>query len=377
MAQTSFAFDDLLAPRPADAGLWPTCSSAPLGVAVADADFQTGYGIGWDHARHGLLPPQRHLLPGNPLRQGWQAGRSAFFGRTRPATEEVRTWLRLRVEAWEQGLVFEDLLVTPHFLKQLAAARCPVTRAPLTEGARVVRLNQAAGYAAGNLAVLSSRAAQVLPGLSGPSAREAGRLAATAVDGLSRGLTAAEWARLACLVDMATPLDHGTAAQLPLRALPPNRVRVLNAIQGLQVWLTLQMELNGWSQRLNHLAERLPETSRLAFRVFVGGFLPRVWQDGRPADAEALKQRLEDAWADERVLSRWQHFALQLSARQTEGLLSDALTLGVNGRRMQQHAASGATDGWALESGGQAEWRLRARPQFRPMLRRKFSTASV
>ena len=375
MAQTSFAFDDLLALRSADASQWPACSSARLGVA--DADFQTGYGIGWDHARHGLLPPQRHLLPGNPLRQGWQAGRGAFASRTRPATEEVRTWLRLRVEAWEQGLVFEDLLVTPHFLKQLATARCPVTRELLTEGARVVRLNQAAGYAAGNLTLLSPRAAQVLPGLTGPSARESGRLATTAVDGLSRGLNAAEWARLACLVDMATPLDHETAAQQPLRALPPNRVRVLNAIQGLQVWLTLQMELEGWSQRLNRLAERLPETSRLAFRVFVGGFLPRVWQDGRPADAEALKQRLEDAWADERVLSRWQHFALQLSAGQTERLLSDALALGVSGRRMQQHAASGATDGWALESGGQAEWRLRARPQFRPMLRRKFSTASV
>ena len=37
MAQTSFAFDDLLALRPADASQWPACSSARLGVADADA----------------------------------------------------------------------------------------------------------------------------------------------------------------------------------------------------------------------------------------------------------------------------------------------------------------------------------------------------
>ena len=373
MAQTSFAFDDLSAPWPAgvcreQAGHW-----------VTDADFQTGYGIGWDHARHGLLPPQRHLLPGNPLRQGWQAGRSAFAGRARPAHAETRSWLQLRIEAWEQGLVFEELLVTPHFLKQLGAARCPVSRELLDSQARVVRLNQAAGYAAGNLARVCGRVAKALPGLTGPSALEAVRQATASADGLFRELSGAEWAPLAGLIQLATPLSHEDAAHLSLRALPPNRVRVLNPIQGLQVWLTLQMELDGWSQRLNRLAERLPEASRLAFRVFVGGFLPRVWQNGRPADAEELKQRLEDAWGDERVLRRWQRFALQLSAVQTERLLSEALSLGVSGRRMQQHAAAGATDGWALESGGRTEPRVRARArvQFRPMLRRKPSTASV
>ncbi|MCO5976396.1 hypothetical protein [Ideonella oryzae] len=371
MAQTSFAFDDLSAPLPAS-----PCR-APTGHWVVDTDFQTGYGIGWDHARHGLLPPQRHLLPGNPLRQGWQAGRRAFAGRTRPAHAEVQTWLQLRIEAWEQGLVFEDLLVTPHFLKQLGATHCPVSREPLNGQAHVVRLNQAAGYAAGNLAGVCDRVAKALPGITGPSALAAARQASTSEDGLFRQLSSEEWARLAGLVWLATPLPHEDAAQLPLRALPPNRVRVLNPIQGLQVWLTLQMELDGWSQRLNRLAERLPEASRLAFRVFVGGFLPRVWQSGRPVDAETLKQRLEDAWADARVLRRWQHFALQLSAAQTERLLCNALSLGVSGRRMQQHAAAGATDGWALESGGRTEPRVRARVQFRPMLRRKPSTASV
>lgn len=375
MAQTSFAFDDLPAPLLAAQGATPAVSDAL--DALSDADFQAGYAIGWDHARHGLLPPQRHLLPGNPLRQGWQAGRGAFAGRTRPAHPEVHSWLQLRIEAWEQGLAFEDLLVTPHFLKQLGATTCPVSREALAGQARVVRLNQAAGYAAGNLALVCARVAQALPGITGASALAAAREAAASADGLFRQLSAAEWERLACLVLLATPQPHEEAARWPLRALPPNRVRVLNPIQGLQVWLTLQIELDGWSQRLNRLADRLPEASRLAFRVFVGGFLPRVWQNGRPASTEELKQRLEDAWADERVLRRWQHFALQLTAAQTGQLLSEALALGISGRRVHQHAAGRATDGWALESGGRADAGSRVRVQFRPMLRRKPSTASV
>lgn len=375
MAQTSFAFDDLPVPLMAAHGAMPAASDGFDGLA--DAGFQVGYAIGWDHARHGLLPPQRHLLPGNPLRQGWQAGRGAFAGRTRPAHPEVHSWLQLRIEAWEQGLAFEELLVTPHFLKQLGASWCPVSREALAGQARVVRLNQAAGYAAGNLAQVCERVAQVLPGITGASALAAAREAAASGDGLFRRLSAAEWERLASLILLATPQPHEEAARWPLRALPPNRVRVLNPIQGLQVWLTLQIELDGWSQRLNRLADQLPEASRLAFRVFVGGFLPRVWQHGRPTHAEELKQRLEDAWADERVLRRWQQFALQLNAAQTERLLSEALSLGISGRRLQQHAPAGATDGWALESGGKADTGARVRVQFRPMLRRKASTASV
>jgi hypothetical protein len=194
----------------------------------------------------------------------------------------VHSWLQLRIEAWEQGLAFEDLLVTPHFLKQLGASWCPVSREALAGQARVVRLNQAAGYAAGNLAQVCERVAQVLPGITGASALAAAREAAASGDGLFRRLSAAEWERLASLILLATPQPHEEAARWPLRALPPNRVRVLNPIQGLQVWLTLQIELDGWSQRLNRLADRLPEASRLAFRVFVGGFCPASGK--RPPD---------------------------------------------------------------------------------------------
>lgn len=57
----------------------PGASATPL--AWADAGG-TGFGIGRDHARYRLTPPVEHLQPGNPVRRGWEAGKSAFGSRT-------------------------------------------------------------------------------------------------------------------------------------------------------------------------------------------------------------------------------------------------------------------------------------------------------
>lgn len=372
MAQTSFAFDDL--PIPVQSAVRRALPAADLG----DLSFQAGYAIGWDHARHGLVPPVRHLLPGHPVRQGWQAGRPAFARRTLATHAGVQRWLALRLQAWEQNLAFEDLQVTPHFLNQIAVARCPVSREPLPAlTGQVVRLNQAAGYAAGNLAMVAARVARALHGLDLAGAGDAAFQARAAADGLYRQLSAAEWERLAALMSLATPLSPAQAAARPLRTLPPNRVRLLNPVQGLQAWITLQIELDGWSRRINRFATLLPEAARPAFRVFVGGLLPRVWLAGRPADAQALHERLEDAWADERVIRRWQRLALALDAEQIEGLLEAALSLGLSGRRVHRHAAACATEGWALDSRGRPGSDSGPQGQFSPRLCKKLSTASV
>src|ERR1043165_5813180 len=78
----------------------------------ADADAHTrlesdGFAIGWEHARHGVVPPPAHLANDSPVREGWQAGRAAFARRSLPATPAVRQWLQLRLAAWQHGLAFE------------------------------------------------------------------------------------------------------------------------------------------------------------------------------------------------------------------------------------------------------------------------------
>ena len=92
------------------------------------ADPQVGFELGWDHAHHGLVPPPEQWLDGNPLHQGWRAGRACFGGRTLGASRRVRLWLRLRLHAWLRGRAFELGEVTPHYLGQIEVPVCPITR---------------------------------------------------------------------------------------------------------------------------------------------------------------------------------------------------------------------------------------------------------
>ena len=328
-----------------------------LDTPPADACERIGFELGWDHAHHGLVPPSELLLPDTPICQGWMAGKAVFGGRTLAAGRSVRQWLALRLQAWRQGVAFEGQQVTAHYLGQIHTERCPVLRQPLggTTGSalagEVARLNPQAGFAAGNLATLSHQAAR---GLAAHDVGEAVRRARRAeLDcGAVDGLNAAAWWRLATLRALATPLPFFEAARLPLALLPPNRVRVLNAAQGLQVLVTLQFATPGWSARARALGAMLPaHTLRHDFNLFVSALAPRVLEAG--GDAQALRRALEDAWLNERVQRRWQHFVLSLGERGTEALLERAASAGLAGLRLINHPQEQATDGWGLPAAAQ------------------------
>ncbi|WP_374675119.1 hypothetical protein [Ideonella sp.] len=373
-AQSAFAFDDL--PPPAG-----RARAQPLRRSVARAEAPAmppgdepdpAFLLGWDHARHGLVPPVDCLQGGHAVEQGWLAGRAAFGRRTLRGGRHVQRWLALRLAAWAQGEAFEDLLVTPNFLAQIDAARCPVTRQRLAGDADAcpddvqgmpVRLNQRAGHAAGNLAVVSAAVRHAAQGLRWDEARLNGVLAeARARDGLAvpAGLGASEWARLSTLMSFATPLPHEVAAALPLRALPPNRVRLINPIQGLQALVTLQLTHEGFAVRVARLASLLPGLAlRRDFQLFFHTLLPRAWAGGRPASPAVMRDRLEDAWAHPDVLRRWQRLASQLDAEQADAIVQRAVAQGLaaglpGATRSQWHPAVQATDGWALASAGRA-----------------------
>ena len=161
------------------------------------------------------------------------------------------------------------------------------------------------------------------------------------------GLDAAAWWRLATLRAFATPMRFFEAARLPLALLPPNRVRVLNAAQGLQVLVTLQFTTPGWSARARTLGAMLPaHTLRHDFNLFISALAPRVLEAG--TEATALRRALEDAWLNERVQRRWQHFVLSLGEAGTEALLERAAAAGLAGVRLVNHPPLQATEGWAL-----------------------------
>ena len=326
-----------------------------IDTPASEPTDRTGFDIGWDHAHHGLVPPAELLHPGTPVCQGWMAGKAVFGRRTLASSRHTRLWLQLRLLAWRRGIGFDTLQVTPNYLSQIDTPHCPVRRCALggalgqPDAAVVVRLNPNAGFAAGNLAVMSAQAATALDATDAPAAVRHARSAEASGEQV-QGLSAAAWWRVAALRAFTTPLPFANVARLPLALLPPNRVRLLNAAQGLQALVTQMFSSAGWSSRCRALAQWLPEhTLRHDFNLFVGAMAPRVLEAG--SEPAALRQALEDAWLHDRVQRRWQHLVLSLGEAATAALLDRALRAAdaqPAGRRAVQHTPDGATEGWSL-----------------------------
>ena len=66
MAQAAFEFSPVVV------------SAVDAAATPAAGEDHTGFAIGWDHAHHRVTPPLCHLASGNPVGQGWLAGRAAF-----------------------------------------------------------------------------------------------------------------------------------------------------------------------------------------------------------------------------------------------------------------------------------------------------------
>jgi hypothetical protein len=331
----------------------------PAVQAASPADA-TGFEIGWDYAHYRLTPPPEHLAQAHPVRQGWQAGAAVFGTRTLKPTPFVRKWLHLRLNAWRRGRAFESVQVTPHFLAQIDVAVCPITRVTLTQArgagsdASVDRVCNQAGYAAGNLAVMSVRANEAKADLGWQDALLVVRqLEHAGLDSLD-GLTPVHWSRLGVLMSFVTPLAHAQAACLPMRVLPPNRLRVLNAVQALQAVLTLAFTQAQAVPRLRELIAHLPAAARHDYEVFVLTLQARRLAIGMQTEGVELRHALEDLWTDAAVNRRWQRFALQLDEAACERLLRQAARRGLGGKAWQWLPRAAATEGWALASEGYA-----------------------
>lgn len=363
MAQATFHFETPATDIGAGhAGPRPAAGTGNTRPAGRDG---TGFEIGWDFARHRLTPPVAHLHAENPVRQGWSAGRAVFGARTLKPTRWVRQWLQLRLAAWQHGVAVEEVQVTPHFLAQLAVSQCPITGQVLADSGpaegQVRRLNPAAAVAAGNLAMLGPEAAQAAEGCRWSEALSHARHLAAAEQAQPGqeprlgGLNAAQWARLACLKSLVTPLPHAELVGLPMLVLPPNRLRVLNPVQAVQTMLTLQFCQAGYARRLVALAVLMPSgEARHAFQVFMHTLLARRLAAGPALDPIGARQAMEAAWADALVQRRWQRLAQWLTAADCEQLLQRAHRRGLLGEGRQWLATHQATEGWALASGGQA-----------------------
>lgn len=318
-----------------------------------------GFELGWDYAHYRLVPPAPYALEPSPLRNGLLAGQAAFGTRTLQPTRQVRKWLQLRLHAWLRGRSVELMQVTPNYLQQLEVSHCPITRVSLSSAtldssdASVDRVRNDAGYAAGNLAVMSTKANHAKAGYGFHDALrfvkqiESGRL------GGIDGLTAAQWSRVAVLCSFVEPLPHEEACTVPMLVLPPNRLRLFNPAQALQAFVSQQLLAPGWSHRASRFEALLPgKPARRAFQAFFHALLPRVLEAGRGGGALHTRWAIEDAWRTPLVIKRWAGFAGLLTPAQCESLVAQATSRKLGVLRVQQLPDDAATEGWNLASRG-------------------------
>ena len=365
------------------------CASRSAPTPLLTNHEHIGFELGWDHAHHGIKPPAPYAQEPSLVRNGWLAGTATFGRRTLTPTVAVRQWLQLRLHAWLRGRNVELFQVTPHHLRQLATTHCPITREALARTADsighapIARVRHDAGYAAGNLAVMSAQAhvakaahsfetaIEIARGLEAEAAR--GNTAARPHDGLN----AAQWGRMAMLCSYVEALPHARACELPLLVLPPNRLRLFNPAQALQAFISQQLLSPGWSGRINAIEALLrgPATRR-AFRSFFQTLLPRVLAAGRPTDPQSARWAVEDAWGHAAVMQRWVCFATLLSAPQCESLVKRAVAEQrvPEGLRIAALPDDEATEGWCLQTKGyvphgtvSTEWRESLRRETAPI----------
>ena len=341
-----------------------------IDTPVRSAHEQVGFELGWDYAHYRVALPAPYAAEASPLRDGLRAGEATFGLRTLAATRHVRKWLQLRLHAWLRGRSVELVQVTPNYLQQLDVSHCPVTRTELSVAtlgatdASIDRVRNDAGYAAGNLAVMSAKAnhAKGAHGFRSALRRmqqveveegvEPRGLAPARGPGLD-GLTVSQWARVAVLCSFVEPLSHDEAAALPLLVLPPNRLRLFNPVQALQAFVSQQLLTPGWSQRVSRFEDLLPGAQlKRDFKSFFMALLPRVMEGGRLYDAHTARWAIEDAWRAPLVQQRWAQFARQLDADQCEALLVKAAARRLTTRTVMPTSDVGATDGWNLATRG-------------------------
>lgn len=351
-------------------------------AALLTTHEHIGFELGWDHAHYGVTPPAPYAQEPSPLRHGWLAGQAAFGTRTLRPSGAVRQWLQLRLHAWLRGRSVELFQVTPNHLQRLEVSHCPITREALASvdgqrrDASIERVRNDAGYAAGNLAMLSAQA-QVAKAahrfedaLTIARRLEAERERGPNAPLLQQGLDAIQWGRIAVLCSFVEPLSHQRACELPLLVLPPNRLRLFNPVQALQVFISQQLLTTGWSQRINAIEALLQgQPARRAFRSFFQALLPRVLEAGRPADPQRARWAVEDAWRHAPVMQRWVRFALLLTPVKCESLLARAVAQGLApaGVRFEPWADAEATDGWRLASRGYVPHGVQRQPSLRAM----------
>jgi hypothetical protein len=210
----------------------------------------------------------------------------------------------------------------------------------------VVALREEAGIVAGNLVLVSRRAARALAseggvGLAGDATGDA------TGDAASAQLGEAALRRAADLRALVTPMPHARASARPLTVLPPPRVRVLNPAHELQVLLATLFAGGAYARRMSALGTLMPDAaSRRAYAALMSTLLARRLESEWAAGREQLRALLEDAWVHPMVQRRWAELMQSLTGAQCARIVRRAMERDLAAGRARWLEPERAVEGW-------------------------------
>ena len=270
-----------------------------------DTGRKIGFEIGYDHAVYGAHIMENFKLDAESIsiiEAGFLEGQRKFEGRPRASNIFIRKWLHLRISAWTRGRIFDEH-ITPDYLAAINVSICPITRMELTKGKladsdwSVDRIINNAGYARGNLAVMSSKANLAK-----------GTLLPDDILGIIRsgeardGLTPIEWARMACM----TAYIDDRRSVLPLLLMPPPKMLIANIHIPFQ--MMLMYSAAGYSSPQGYQKMRAAIPGKSAKRAMDEFFMLAIGKL-RGADKcnsyQSFFLHAGDAWQDGKLMARF------------------------------------------------------------------------
>ncbi|CAN5696045.1 hypothetical protein BH11PSE13_BH11PSE13_36340 [soil metagenome] len=252
-----------------------------------------------------------------------------------------RKWLQLRCSAYARQRAF-DGNVTPELLRAIDVTECPVTRITLTHAAltdtdwSVDRLNNDAGYAANNLAVMSTRANKAKGRRTFDEVLHLARME-TQTD----GLRPVEWMRLASL--MLGPCFATEPSKAPLlpHIAPMTSHRLLLSSQQLQHVLCAWTGTQSGKNRLVKVFRSSSDLQASALRL---GSLAELVHVG----VKSLEYAC-DVWLQPAVMDALSHWLDSLDVA-AQGRVAEIARQLAGGRQV----ASSRLQTWHLASQGYA-----------------------
>lgn len=310
---------------------------------------KTGFEIGWDHYAHTLLLPC-NLTPEefDLTLLGFRAAKQRNVPQI-PHDRFVRKWLHLRLNAWRRSRTF-DASVIPELIKRIDVSHCPITKIKLTYGAgaesdwSVDRVSNNAGYAPGNLVIVSSLANIAK---SNYNYEEITRFASNKEIALPAGksglraLTKMEWMRWRSISShvIVSPEDDSIHYDIaPCVCVPPRNIP-MNASSALQMSVGLFV-VEAQSKPLNGMLACLPKPKRSALNQIVA----------RAKKTTCRGMRATDIWFHERLFAEMHDFFYTLDK-------NDFNAIAISGQASMccKKAMTCAVENWNVENNGYDE----------------------